>query len=185
VQPITPVGRTLRSVAPACSSSRGIAAAPRAGRRSALVGGTSNQARRTPMQHPDPTLWRLYALRAMYLLMAVGLGASFWPLVLNPPTPAADSASVVRALLAALGLMALLGLRYPVQLLPLLLFELLWKIVWVLAFGLPAWRHGRLDDYAAETLFACLMGVVLVPLVIPWRHAWRRFVAAPGDRWRR
>jgi len=35
---------------------------------------------------------------------------------------------------------------------------------------------------ATETLFACLLGIVLVPIVLPWGHVWRRFVKAPGDR---
>jgi hypothetical protein len=31
---------------------------------------------------------------------------------------------------------------------------------------------------------ATLMGVVLVPLVLPWGYLWRHYVKAPGDRWR-
>jgi hypothetical protein len=129
-------------------------------------------------------LFRLYVLRAMYLLIALGLAFSFWPLIVAPSNLDANAKTVVRALLGSLGLLALLGLRYPLAMIPLLLFELAWKMVWVLAFGLPAWRAGVADAYATETLFACLMGVVLVPLVLPWRHVVERFVRTPGDRWR-
>ena len=67
--------------------------------------------------------------------------------------------------------------------LPLLIFELLWKVIWVVAFALPLWLTDRLDAYGTETLFACMMGVVLVPLVIPWGHVYRNYVKAPGEAW--
>lgn len=91
--------------------------------------------------------------------------------------------SVIRALLGGLSLMCLLGLRHPLRMLPLLLFELVWKLIWVVATGLPAWHAGTLDAYGSETLFACLMGVVLVPLAVPWGHVWRHYVQARGEPW--
>jgi hypothetical protein len=130
------------------------------------------------------SLVRLYLLRAMYALMAVGLAVNFWPLIVDPPTLATDARTVVRALLGSLGLLCALGIRQPVAMLPLLLFELAWKLVWSLAFGLPAWRADRLDDYGAETLVLTLAGVVLLPLVIPWRHVVRAYLLAPAERWR-
>lgn len=32
---------------------------------------------------------------------------------------------------------------------------------------------------------ACLFGVVLVPLVLPWTYIWQNYVKGPGDRWRK
>jgi hypothetical protein len=32
---------------------------------------------------------------------------------------------------------------------------------------------------------ACLMGVVLFPLVIPWGYVLANYVKAPADRWRK
>lgn len=126
---------------------------------------------------------RLYLLRAMYLLIAVGLTTTVWPNIIFPPDLLAGPRSVIRALLGALAIMALLGLRYPLQLLPLLLFELLWKVIWVVASAVPMWVGPGLDPYASETLFACLMGVVLVPLVIPWGYVIKRYLRSPGEPW--
>ena len=132
---------------------------------------------------PDVSLFRLYLLRAMYLLIAVGLGLTLWPSMIASSGTSADSHTVVKALLGALSLLCLLGLRYPLRMLPLLIFELLWKVIWVVAFALPLWLTDRLDAYGTETLFACMMGVVLVPLVIPWGHVYRNYVKAPGEAW--
>ncbi len=133
----------------------------------------------------DLSLFRLYLLRAMYLLIAVGLATTVWPYILFPSDLAAGPKSVIRALLGALAVMCLLGLRYPLQMIPLLLFELLWKVIWIVASGIPMWLGPGLDEYASETLFATLMGVVLVPIVIPWGYVLTHYVRAPGDRWRR
>jgi len=126
---------------------------------------------------------RLYLLRAMYLLMLVGLAVTIWPLFLQPSVGVEHMKSVVRCVLVAVSLLAALGILHPVKMLPLLLFELVWKTLWVVAFGLPLWLGHRLDADTAETMKATLMGVVLVPLVLPWGYVWRHYVKAPGDRW--
>jgi hypothetical protein len=126
---------------------------------------------------------RLYVLRDMYVIMFVGLAVFKLPGIVNPPANLSTTGSVVLSVLGAIALLAVLGIRYPVKMLPLLLFELLWKIIWVLAYGLPLWYTQRLAPDAQDILINCLVGVVLVPLVIPWGYVFRQYVKAPGDPW--
>lgn len=128
--------------------------------------------------------FRLYLLRALYLLIAVGLGITIWPGILAPPENLSHMAGVVRSVLGAVSLLALLGLRYPLKMLPLLFFEFIWKSIWVLVFGLPLWLNGQLDANTQETLKECLMGIVLVAIAVPWGYVYRHYLKAPGDRWR-
>lgn len=132
----------------------------------------------------DLPLWRLYLMRALYLLIFVGLAIQMWPLLVNHRADWPLMNSVVCSMLVALSLMAALGVRYPVQMLPILLFELLWKTIWVVVIALPRWQAGQMDAATSETLFACLMGVVLVPIAVPWDYVWANYVKKPGDRWR-
>ncbi len=118
----------------------------------------------------------------MYLLMAVGLGITVWPGILVPGN-VSHMGSVVRSMLGALALMSLWGLRYPVKMLPILLFEFVWKVIWVVAFGFGPWLSGSIDPDRQETLFACLMGVVLVPIAVPWGYVLRHYIRESGDRW--
>ena len=133
----------------------------------------------------EVSTFRLYLLRGMYLLIAVGLGVTIWPGIISPPKDLSHMSSVVRSVLGAVALLAALGIRYPLKMLPLLFFELLWKSIWVIVFGLPLWSGQRLDPNTRETLNACLMGIVLVPLVMPWGYVFRHYVKARGARWRR
>jgi hypothetical protein len=120
----------------------------------------------------------------MYLFMAVGLALTIWPGLVSPPAGLAHARGVVRFMLGAVSLLALLGLRFTLQMLPVMFFELVWKMLWVVIFGLPLWLGHRADAETKEALFACLLGVVLFPLVIPWGYVLRRYVKAPADRWR-
>jgi hypothetical protein len=91
---------------------------------------------------------------------------------------------VGNSLLAALSLLAILGLRYPLKMLPLLLFEVTWKAIWLLAVALPVWTsHGPIGPDMAQTIQACFMAIVF-PIIIPWRYVLSTFARQPGDRWR-
>jgi hypothetical protein len=128
------------------------------------------------------SLVRLYTLRICYLILALGLGIYMWPSVIHHTADFAIAHGVQFSLLAGLGLTAVLGLRYPVQMLPLLLFEVTWKTIYLLAFALPLWSAHQLTPAAAQDIQSCLMVVIFIPL-IPWRYVARHYVMQPGNRW--
>ena len=59
-------------------------------------------------------LWRIYLLRAAYLLIAVGMGMQQIPAFLHH-RPWELMHGVVNSMLLALVLLAVLGLRYPLK----------------------------------------------------------------------
>ena len=131
----------------------------------------------------DVSTFRLYLLRAMYAFTFAGLALARWPAILNPPPGISHPSTVVAMFLGALSLLAVLGIRYPLQMLPLLFFELLWKVMWLVAWGLPLWSAQRLAPDSEQTLISNLVGVVLVPLAIPWGYVFKQYVRAPGAPW--
>jgi hypothetical protein len=82
-----------------------------------------------------------------------------------------------------MSLLAFLGLRYPAQLLPILLFEVAWKVMWIAAIAVPHLVSDDMNAATREVLFNCSF-VVIIIAVIPWRYAWRRYARTPGDAWR-
>lgn len=132
----------------------------------------------------EVSTFRLYLLRAMYLLIALGMGSIIWPRLVSHE-PWGHMQGVAYAMLGALSAVALLGVRYPLQMLPLLFFEFVWKAVWLVAVALPLSQAGPLDPDNAASVFDCLVGVVLVPLVLPWKYVIAHYVTKPADRWRR
>ena len=133
----------------------------------------------------DVSTFRLYLLRAIYLFITVGLTFMIWPGILAHEPSWALMRGVVHAMLGAVSLLTLVGVRYPLQMIPVLLFELVWKSIWLLAFALPLWLGHQLDARTMESVVDCVVGVVLVPIALPWAYVWRHYVKKPGDRWRR
>ncbi len=128
----------------------------------------------------DVSLVRLYVLRATYLLLVVGLGATIVPALFSHEPMARG---VIPSLLGAVWLLAFVGLRYPLQMLPLLMFEFVWKTIWLIAFALPQWSSGQLPPTFAEDFKAIAAGVILMPIVIPWVYVYRHYVKQRANRW--
>ncbi|HEY6006090.1 MAG TPA: hypothetical protein VIV57_24635 [Anaeromyxobacter sp.] len=127
----------------------------------------------------EVSLARLYVLRASYLLLVVGVGAMIVPPLIHHEPMARG---VIPSLLGGVWLLAFIGLRHPLQMLPLLMFEFAWKTIWLLAFGLPQWSAGQMPPTFTEDFQAIAFGVILMPIVIPWGYVWQHYVKAPADR---
>jgi len=131
----------------------------------------------------EVSTFRLYLLRALYLLIFLGQGSIQWPQIIHHANPLSFWHGVGSSLLFAMALLAALGIRYPLQMLPLLLFELVWKSIWLIAIALPLWSAHQMDPDTLEAAPSILMGVI-VPIVIPWPYFVSNYVKKPGDRWK-
>lgn len=129
----------------------------------------------------EVSLARLYVLRAMYLLIVIGGGVVFLPeLVRHEPT----ARGVIPSLLGGMLLLACFGLRYPLQMLPILLFELAWKTIWLVDYGLPQWMAGVNTTLFRGDFQAIVLGPVLLIPIVPWGYVFRHYLKKPGTPWR-
>ena len=122
---------------------------------------------------------RLYVLRLLYLGNFVFLGLSVWPEIVNHAGAWDPVKGVAFSVWAALSALSGLGLRYPLKMLPVLLLQLLYKSIWVLAVALPQWSTLR----SSELTRVMLVGAAVDLLVIPWPYVFAHFVKMRGDRW--
>lgn len=127
------------------------------------------------------SLFRLYLLRGLYLIVVVGLAINVWPEVINS-AKLQPMYGVVVSMLTAFSLLSIIGLRYPLQMLPICLWELFWKTLWLGFVVLPQWWSGHINPSIKPTIFAC-SGVVLFYLIIPWDYVYSHYVKKRGDRW--
>jgi hypothetical protein len=129
-------------------------------------------------------LYRLYALRVVYILIVLFLCSTIWPGMFHHTRIWPPMEGVARSMLAAVAIVAAIGIRYPLQMLPVLFFEIAWKSTWLIVVGLPLWFGSQLDPDNAETFTACVVGVILFALVLPWPYLVQNYVRRPADRWR-
>ena len=129
----------------------------------------------------EVSLVRLYLLRANYLVWAVaGLFLALPPIINADPA----ARGMTDSMFAGLWIMGILGVRYPLQMLPIFLFEFVWKTVWLLAFGLPQWMARGGSPRLLEDLIAIGNGPILFGLIIPWGYVYRHYFNEPAERWR-
>jgi hypothetical protein len=135
----------------------------------------------TPAALPPVATWRINAMRFLFLLMAVVMGGLFvWPQLLFESANWDVMRGLAKSMLAALALLSLLGVRYPLQMLPLMLYEVTWKTIWIILIAGRAWMAGKWNA-DLESLFMDCIGIVIAFFIIPWPYVWARFFAQPME----
>ena len=143
----------------------------------------STEPARAAVSGADLPIWRLNVMRLGYAFMGIGLAVVRWPDVIGYDRSTPLYEGIVAVLLTAMSLLAFLGLRYPVRLLPILLFESLWKLLWLSVVALPAVITDDVDQATSDVIVSCSL-VVIILAVVPWGYVWQRYVVAKGDPWR-
>jgi hypothetical protein len=129
------------------------------------------------------SLRQLNLLRVGYLVLGGGLVVVKWPLLFTHG-PWELKEGIVECMLVAMSVLAFIGLRYPLRMLPVLLFEVAWKLTWLGVIAVPLWLDDKLDGATREHAGAVLWVVIFI-VAIPWRHVLAKYVMAPGEPWRR
>ena len=124
---------------------------------------------------------RLKLLRATFLLCAIAGFLLVLPGVIRPDVAVRG---MQESMIAGLWVTGFLGLRYPVRMVPLLLFAFASATVWLFSYGLQQWLAGAAMPNLRSDLLAIGGGAILFALAIPWGHVWRRYVTGPSERWR-
>ena len=142
---------------------------------------TMNPAAASADDRHEVPLWRLYVLRAVAILAIVTFSINIVPHLFNPD-PA--NRGMITSMLAGFWVLAFFAIRYPLQFLPLFLFEFVWKAIWLFAFGLPRWTAGIRTPQLSQDMVDIGLFSIVAGLIIPWGYVWRHYVKKPSERWR-
>ena len=135
-------------------------------------------------QFPTVVLWRINAMRFVFLLMALIMGSFVWQQLLFESADWPVMRGLAKSMLAALALMSLLGVRYPLQMLPLMLYEIAWKTIWIVLIAGRAWLAGKWNADIDRLFYDCI-GIAIAYFIVPWRYVWARYFAQPMEPLRR
>jgi len=120
---------------------------------------------------------RLHLMRLLFAGTFLFVGTNAWKRILTHEGPWDPLHGVAFSFWAAYSVLMLLGLRYPLKFLPLLLLQLFYKLVWLAAVALPLWSANQLRGSAASGMATIFAVAALVDLlVVPWRYALRSYL---------
>ena len=130
---------------------------------------------------PDHARWdgvrpiQIYLLRTFYFLVAAFVGTDAWTTVLTHQGPWDHVRAVAWCMWVAYATMSVLGLIHPLRMLPLMIFVIFYKTLWLAVVAYPLWRAGTLAG-PTEEMAKVFMWMWILALAVPWGYAWRTYV---------
>ncbi|MEQ1538040.1 MAG: hypothetical protein ABL928_03860 [Sphingorhabdus sp.] len=91
-----------------------------------------------------------------------------------------DSATRLVGQFPALALMSLWGFRLPMQMLPLMIYEIAWKTTWIILIAGRAWMADKWTPDIERLFYDCI-GIIIAYFIVPWRYVWVRYVVQPME----
>ena len=131
---------------------------------------------RDPARHDGVHPAHILALRLMYLLMCGMMARTAWSSILGHEGAWEPYRAMATCVWAAYGTLSILGLLQPLRMLPLVLFMIFYKTLWLGVVAYPLWRAGVTADAATGELTQIFLAAPVFALFLPWGYVLRRFV---------
>ena len=120
--------------------------------------------------------YRLYLMRILFVLTFVFLGRDAWTEIFTHYGQWQPLDGVAYSFWAAYSTLMIFGLRQPLKMIPLLLLQFFYKIIWLIIVAIPSYRSSNFDPVEELTIIF-IVGVVLDILIIPWKYTFRHYFA--------
>src|SRR3990170_5859750 len=112
----------------------------------------------------------IYLLRTLFLLMFLFVGFDAWSYILNHEGAWDPMKAAAWSMFASYSLLSILGVFQPLKMLPLVLFVIVYKSVWLLFVAYPLWAAGQLAGSPAEGMARVFMWVPVLIVAVPWKY---------------
>ncbi|WP_431478556.1 hypothetical protein [Massilia eburnea] len=123
----------------------------------------------------------IYLLRLLYALMFFMLGQTTWTEILTHQGQWEPNKAVAWTVWTAFATLAGLGLLRPVKMLPIILLEILYKVMWLAIVAYPLWSRGELAGSPAESTAYAFLGVLLAIIAVPWGYIAKSYFTWPSQ----
>jgi hypothetical protein len=131
---------------------------------------------------PDYEYWdgvpkiNIYILRLMFFLMIVFLGKASWTHILSFKGTWNPENAMAWCIWGSYSVLAILGLIHPLKMLPIVMLEIFYKVLWLIIVAYPLWKSNQLTGSSAEGMTNAFLWVLLPIIAMPWRYFFRKYV---------
>jgi len=119
--------------------------------------------------------FRFYLLRFYFALNFVALGFQSWSEIFSHKGLWQPIPGIAYSFWAAFSLLAILGIIHPLKMIPLLLVQFTYKLIWSIIVAYPIWAANQLPA-SHELTNIMVKGVFIDLLIIPWPYVLRNFI---------
>jgi hypothetical protein len=121
----------------------------------------------------------IYLLRLLFVLMFFVLGQTTWTHVLTHQGVWNPADAIAWCVWTAFATLAGLGIVRPLKMLPILLLEIFYKVLWLIIVAYPLWSKGALVGSPAEGTTSAFLWVILPIVAVPWGYVFVTYIYRP------
>jgi hypothetical protein len=126
-------------------------------------------------QHEGVRRINIYLLRLVFILMFFVLGKDTWTQILTHQGAWNPTAAIAWCVWTAFATLAGLGIFRPLKMLPILLLEIFYKVLWLVIVAYPLWSTGKLSGSSAEGTTSAFLWVILPIVAVPWSYVFSTY----------
>jgi hypothetical protein len=120
----------------------------------------------------------IYLLRLLFTLMFFFLSYDSWSHIFNHTGPWDNANAAAWCMWGSYSIISFIGILRPLKMLPIVLFEIVYKVVWLFIVAYPLWMKNELIGSQAEGMTRVFMWVLFPIVAMPWRYFLRTYILA-------
>ncbi|MCC3155241.1 hypothetical protein Q3A66_19180 [Hymenobacter sp. BT770] len=126
----------------------------------------------------------IYLLRLLFTLMFFFLTYESWEHILTHRGPWNNANAAAWCMWGSYSVISFIGILRPLKMLPIVLFEVVYKVAWLALVAYPLWMKHELIGSPAEGMTRVFVWVVFPIVAMPWgyffrTHVWGKPAARP------
>lgn len=118
----------------------------------------------------------IYVLRVYFALMFFMMGFTAWSHIFSHKGEWKPLNGVVWCVWAAYATMSVFGIYKTLKMLPIILFMIFYKILWLIVVAFPLWKSNKLVGSSAEELANIFIWATVPILFFPWIYFYKNFI---------
>ena len=118
----------------------------------------------------------IYLLRLLFILMLVFLGKDSWTHILTFKGTWNPMTAMAWCIWASYSVLSILGIIHPLKMLPIVMLEILYKVIWLILVAYPLWSSNQLAGSPPEGMTNVFLLVILPILAMPWRYFFKKYI---------
>jgi hypothetical protein len=130
-------------------------------------------------QHEGVQRINIYLLRLVFVLMFFVLGKDSWTHILSHWGSWDPRDAMAWCIWAGFATLAGLGIFRPLKMLPILLLEIFYKVLWLIVVAYPLWSADTLAGSSAEDTTSAFLWVLLPIVAVPWGYVFGNYFYGP------
>lgn len=136
----------------------------------------ANLFKRNPERFDGVPPINIYLLRVLFVLMFIFVNLDTWPTIFTHKGGWDHVRAAAICMWATYGVLAIIGIVRPLLMLPIVIFEIIYKIIWLIIVAYPLWSTNKLAGSPAEEMTSAFLWVILPIVAMPWRYFFRKYI---------